>query len=310
MNTTLIRLRDERGISMVLFAMLLVVLVGAVGLTVDMGRLYITRQYLVNSCDASALAGGMELPDQADATLKADECANTNLMTNHTVSFPAADKVRVDGRMTVPLTFARILGFQQTPVSAYAVVLKTGPVSWASDIVVPWGIPQVNYTTGQTVTLKINSHDTSYDGGGNFYPLALQRSLGDGSSGGDVYRDDIMYGFNGQVAVGDVTETEPGNMVGPTTQAVRDRFDRAAANPDWADDNCSSIDYGNPRVVLVPIVTPMANGRTDVTILGFAAFYLLSYHSGQVTGCFTGYTIPNAGGSGPDFGVYTFKLIE
>ena len=318
MKAILKKLSSERGISLVLFSMLLVVLLGAVGLALDMGRLYAARQYLVNSCDASALAGGMELPDQPDATLKANQCSAANKdswanrVSGYTVSFPTEDKIRVDGTMTVGLTFARILGFERTRVSAYAVVLKTGAIGWASDQVVPWGIPQVNYTTGQPVTLKLGSQRSLQQGDlqGNFYPLALQRSLGDGSSGGDVYREDIMYGFEGTVEVGDVTETEPGNMVGPTQQAVNYRFDEAAANPLWADDNCSSIDYGNPRVVLVPIVSPMGAGRTEVTILGFAAFYLLSVHSGQVTGCFVGFTIPNAGGSGPDYGVTTFKLIE
>lgn len=318
MKAILKKLSSERGISLVLFSMLLVVLLGAVGLALDMGRLYAARQYLVNSCDASALAGGMELPDKPDATLKATQCSaankdsSANRVSAYSVSFPADDKIRVDGTMTVGLTFARILGFERTRVSAYAVVLKTGAIGWASDQVVPWGIPQVNYTTGQSITLKLGSQKSLQQNQlqGNFYPLALERSLGDGSSGGDVYRHDIMYGFDGTVEVGDVTDTEPGNMVGPTRQAVDYRFQQAAANPLWADDTCSSIDYGNPRVVLVPIVSPMGAGRTEVTILGFAAFYLLSVQGGQVSGCFVGYTIPNAGGSGPDYGVTTFKLIE
>jgi hypothetical protein len=292
--------------------MLLVVLLGMVGLTVDIGRLYLARQFLVNGCDAAALAGGMELPDQAKATDKADEAAAANRMPTHTVSFPADDKIRVDGSMLVSHTFARILGFNAATVRAYAVVLKTGPVSWVQDQVVPWGIPEVNYTTGQSVTLKLGSNKSLQQGNlqGNFYPLALERSLGDGSSGGDIYRADVQYGFQGEAKVGDITDTEPGNMVGPTSQAVNDRFSRAASNPDWADDTCSDVDYGNPRVVIVPIISALGGGRTDVTILGFTAFYLLSVQGGQVTGCFIDYTIPNAGGSGPNYGVYTFRLIE
>jgi Flp pilus assembly protein TadG len=304
--------RDERGISLVLTAMLLVVLLGMVGLTVDIGRLYLARQFLVNGCDAAALAGGMELPDQSGATVRADEAAAANRMPQHAVSFPAEDKIRVEGSMPVNHTFARVLGFNQATVRAYAVVLKTGPISWVEDQVVPWGIGDVNYSPGQTVTLKLGSQQSLEQNNlqGNFYPLALERSLGDGSSGGDVYREDIQYGFGGVVEVGDMTDTEPGNMVGPTQQAVRYRFNLAASNPDWADDTCSDIDYGNPRVVIVPMVSPMGAGRTDVTVLGFAAFYLLSVQGGQVTGCFIDYTIPKAGGSGPDYGVFTFRLIE
>jgi len=315
MSSIVGKIKDRRGISLVLTAMLLVALIGAVGLSVDMGRLYLARQFLVNSCDAAALAGGMELPEQGEATVKAEECANANgqgpnRVSEYTVSFPAADKIRCDGRMTVPLTFARILGFNQTNVSAYAVVLKTGPVGSIWDQVVPWGIPEVNYVQGQSITLKLSSKSPAYDGGGNFYPLALDRSLGEGGSGGDVYREDVMYGFDGTVEVGDVTDTEPGNMVGPTRQAVEYRFDLAAANPEWADDDCSHVDYGNPRVVVVPIITPLGSGRTEVTILGFGAWYITGVHGGEVTGCFIDWTIPGGGGSGPNYGVFTFKLIE
>jgi len=63
-------MKDERGVSLIMAAMLIVVLLGMVALAVDVGRLYVARQFLVNSCDAAALAGGMELPNQTKATTK------------------------------------------------------------------------------------------------------------------------------------------------------------------------------------------------------------------------------------------------
>ncbi|UCH36155.1 MAG: Tad domain-containing protein [Armatimonadota bacterium] len=328
-------LKDERGISLVMAAILIVVLIGMTALAVDVGRLYAARQYLVNSCDASALAGGLELPDQAKAEAEASECAVANDMSQHQVSFPAdgitpegATKIRVDGQMTVDHTFARILGFDNKLVSAYAVVLKTGPVGSVAGRVVPWGIPWYSYdgtpyeyNNGVLYTLKVGSQTDLGDGstaktGGNFYPLALQRSLGDGSSGGDVYMHDIMWGFDGTVEVGDITDTEPGNMVGPTKQAVVNEpsgdeslFERAQQEP-WADDTWDNYDYGNPRIVIVPIISPLGNGRTGVEILGFASFWVESCSGGEVHGYFLDYTIPGGGGSGPDYGVFTFKLIE
>jgi Flp pilus assembly protein TadG len=325
-------LRNERGVSLILTAILMIVLLGMAALAVDVGRIYVSRQYLVNCCDAAALAGGLELPDRAKATAKAQECALTNKMAHNQVSFPAdamgpngPTKIRVDGQLTVPHTFARVLGFQAAQVSAYAVVLKTGAIGWVSDRVVPWGIPwydksgaPYSYENGTLYTLKVGSQSDLGSGtvgktGGNFYPLALERSLGDGGSGGTVYNEDIKWGFDGTVKVGDVTDTEPGNMVGPTKQAVLSDsdslFKRASVAP-WADDTWDNLDYGNPRVVIVPIIDPLGKGRTEVTILGFAAFYVQSCTGQTVAGYFLDYTIPNAGGTGPDYGVTTFKLIE
>ena len=333
---TMKMLKNERGVSLIIAAICIVMLLGMAALAVDVGRLYVTRQYLQNSCDASALAGGMELPNQAKATDKAAKCAVANHLLHYEISFPAdgigpegATKLRVDSYLTVPYTFARALGRISGPVSAYAVVEKTGSIGWASDIVVPWGIPWYDtsgdpyqYGTGILYTLKLGQQSDLQEGtpdqtGGNFYPLALQRSLGDGSSGGSVYMHDIKYGFDGTIEVGDVTDTEPGNMVGPTNHAVENApstddslFERAEQDP-WADDTWDNYDYGNPRIVIVPIISPLSNGRTEVTILGFAAFYVVSCSSSQgVTGYFIEYTIPGAGGTGPEFGVTTFRLIE
>jgi hypothetical protein len=325
-------LKNERGVSLIIAAICIVMLLGMAALAVDVGRLYVARQYLQNSCDAAALAGGIELPNQAAATDKAAKCAVANHMSNYQISFPAdgmtadgATKLRVDGEMTVTHTFAQALGRISGPVSAYAVVLKVAGVGWVSERVVPWGIPwydttgaQYSYESGQLYTLKVGSQSDLQDGsvartGGNFYPLALQRSLGDGSSGGSVYRHDIEWGFDGVVKVGDVTDTEPGNMIGPTRQAVvtdsDSLFSRASVAP-WADDTWNNFDYGNSRIVIVPIISPLGNGRTGVTILGFASFYVESFTSQEVKGYFVEYTIPGAGGTGQYYGVSTFRLIE
>jgi hypothetical protein len=317
---------------LVLTALLLVVSLGAAALCVDIGRLYLTRQYLANACDAAALAGGIELPDQAKATAEAQEAATANGMTGAAVSFPAdgmtadgATKIRVDGTRVVGHGFAHVLGFGSRPVGAYAVVLKTGPVSWVSGHVVPWGIPwygvdgnPYQYNNGLLYTLKVGSQSELSDGspartGGNFYPLALERSLGDGGSGGSIYREDVKWGFDGKVEVGDQVDTEPGNMVGPTRQAVShdsDSLFERAESPPWADDSWDNYDYGNPRIVIVPIISPLGHGRTGVEILGFASFWVESCTGQEVKGYFIDYVTPGAGGSGPDHGVYTFRLIE
>ena len=324
--------RKQKGVVLVLVAILLVVLLGMAALAVDISRLYVARHFLINSCDASALAGGMELPDQVKAEAKATECASANTMFTHQVSFPedgiteeGATRIRVDGQLNVPYCFAGILGFSSRTVGAHAVVQRNQMIGWVNGNVVPWGIPYYDaygnpydYNNGVLYTLKVGSQSDLSDGsvekvGGNFYPLALERSLGDGSSGASVYSDGIKWGFDGQVQVGDTVSTEPGNMVGPTKQAVStdsdSLFARAEEEP-WADDTWDNYDYGNSRIVIVPIVSPMDGGRSDVQILGFASFWVESVQGQVVKGYFISYTVPEAGGDGPDYGLSTYQLVE
>jgi len=62
--------------------------------------------------------------------------------------------------------------------------------------------------------------------------------------------------------------------------------------------------------VIVPIISPLGGGRMEVEILGFASFWVESCSGQEVTGYFIDYTVPEAGGSGSDYGVSTFRLIE
>ncbi|HEY3340926.1 MAG TPA: Tad domain-containing protein [Anaerolineae bacterium] len=283
-------------------------------IAVDIGRLYVARQYLINSCDASALAGGMELPNQAKATTQASKCAGANSMTTYQISFPTdglsagMDKIRVDGQLNVQYAFAGIIGQKSRTVSAYAIVSRTAGVSWAKQVV-PWGMPYYDakgvpyhYDNGVLYTLKMGSGDDHV--GGNFQALAL------GGTGGSVYRDNIASGYDGVLRVGDWISSETGNMVGPTGQGVDSRMQQASVPP-WVDDTWNNHDYGNPRILIVPIISPLSNGRADVQIIGFAAFWLDSFKGQEVKGYFLSYTIPDAGGSGPaDYGVSTFQLFE
>ncbi len=143
------------------------VLLGMLAFAVDLGRVYAVRQYLMNACDAAALAGGIELPDQAKSTQEATECAESNDLLAYQISFPAdgmtadgPNKIRVDGQRNVQYGFANILGFQARVVSAHAIVQRSQSVGWLNGNVVPWGIPYYTasgtpYTYGTGVPLAV-----------------------------------------------------------------------------------------------------------------------------------------------------------
>ena len=56
------RVAEESGAVVVLFALVLVVLFGAVAFAIDLSRLFHERQVLQNAVDFGALAGAQELP--------------------------------------------------------------------------------------------------------------------------------------------------------------------------------------------------------------------------------------------------------
>ncbi len=58
------RLKDQRGVSAVIVAIVLAVLIGFAALAIDIGYLYATKNELQNIADAAALAGTNEIGDQ------------------------------------------------------------------------------------------------------------------------------------------------------------------------------------------------------------------------------------------------------
>src|SRR5438067_4467820 len=67
-----LRLQNRRGASAIILVLMIPVVVGMVALTVDVGRLALERQRLTNICDASAKAGGIDLPTAASANVNSD----------------------------------------------------------------------------------------------------------------------------------------------------------------------------------------------------------------------------------------------
>lgn len=82
----------------------------------------------------------------------------------------------------------------------------------------------------------------------------------------------MANGYDCCVQVGEVLTSEPGNASGPLLQGLQGRWDQ---DTDQRPGICFTDYVGNgQRVLSVPITTPVGNGRTDVTVLGFAVAFL------------------------------------
>lgn len=327
-------LRKRTGAVMTFVAIGLLVMLGMFALVVDAGLLFAERSRLVNAVDAGALAGVTALPDdQATATLRAKvfvqrndpDVADSDIIVGF-ANTPSGTTTIVNGRINVtatknvPLMFAKFLGFETAPVSATA---SAGLKYFGSGSgVVPFGVTEETVsgmTAGERYILKFGPQlPTDEDISTLGYPVGPFRgnfgALAIGGSGASVYRDNIMYGSSTTLSVGDVISTEPGVMSGPTDTAVDYRIglDPSATYATVVDTS--------PRVVIVPIIDPGVgdiSGRTDVTIKGFAAFFLEEFTGKGQTGFVIGSFIerkvvsgvPGGGGS-VDYGIYTYSLVN
>lgn len=131
MRNFLKKLDSESGQSAVLFALLLVTVLGFTALTVDVGRVYLAKAEMQNAADSAALAAAHDLPNAGTAVNTARQYAAKNGADSSTVTTPYngnQNKVEVACTKTVPFTFARVLGFTEQNVSARAVAASSGGV--------------------------------------------------------------------------------------------------------------------------------------------------------------------------------------
>lgn len=120
---------DDRGQATILVAMGLAVLLGALSLSVDVGRSLVTQFRLQNATDAAALAGAEALPnDPATAAAAAQRYAAANGAPQAQVTVANnGQAIAVQAGTTVPTLIARVLGVFGVPV---AVVSHARPATY------------------------------------------------------------------------------------------------------------------------------------------------------------------------------------
>jgi hypothetical protein len=142
------RQRDERGVVLVVTALLLVVLLGIAGFAIDLGYAYEQRRQVQNSADAAALGAAQDLPDLTATEGSAKTLSHTNLPNGSfpwstcndssplDVSAPDTPCVSYDTsftrvrvripQQTFPTFFGRVLGVNSTSTFASAIARVVG----------------------------------------------------------------------------------------------------------------------------------------------------------------------------------------
>jgi Flp pilus assembly protein TadG len=310
------------------YAGMAAVLIGALALGADVSVLYVNWEQLQRAADAAALAGANYLPlDPATAQTTATTYAENNGIQSGEISGAEVSSddlsITVNLTRTVPYSFAMALGMTNGSVSvkATAGVQQNGaygrglmPIGLSCPGGSDTGNCTGDYTVGTTYALKQDQSDTSLSG--NWGALAL------GGNGTSVYRNNIELGYSGPIAVGTSVATEPGNVVGPTAQAIGDRItEGATVDPSIAAGSAppsgaalSSYEY-DPRLVVLPMVDYKVSGKggkTAVPVVQFAQMWLLgtSGNNATVNAVYLGLAPTTGNTTVADFGMLTPVLLN
>jgi hypothetical protein len=298
--------RSERAQIILLLALTLPVMIGAMAMSADVGVLYFNWQCLQSAADAGAVAGAAYLPsNSALAISTANSFVAKNgirpaEITSTTVSSDA-HSLNIQLLRNVPYSFALLLGLVTGNVSAQATA-RIQTIGKAIGVT-PMGIDyRTTYSSGQVVTLI-----QGQVGPGNWGALAL------GGSGASNLSTN-QNGYQGSIATGDLVTTETGLSVGP----IRSSFNfliTAGQNSDPGG-TFASHTATDQRVLIVPMVDfSSINGNSQVPVKGFAALWLVSddsqdaiqtYFINQVAPGST----PDITGTSTNFGAFEAVLIQ
>jgi hypothetical protein len=133
---------------------------------------------------------------------------------------------------------------------------------------------------------------------GNYGAAAL------GGRGASNYEDNIINGYDGAVRIGDVLDTEPGNMTGPTRSGVNaliamDPTAHMVRNSagKWVVVSSTYPINESPRIVPIPmysVYTAPDNGRSTFTVTSIASFFIVGTDGKDVWGKFVQSRVKNA----------------
>jgi hypothetical protein len=266
MNTLFRRfLQEEQGSSIILMGLAIIGLLAMAGLVIDGGSLYMSKSHLQKTANAAALSGAQELTNnQTMVSEVVDQVLQSHQETDSLVqtTIEMEHKVSVHLKKEVALSFAKIFGYHSAPVEAIATaeIMMMSKAAGAA----PLGIDEsISLDFYREYKLKVDEEDVDT---GNFGVLAL------GGTGASTYEQNLKYGYQDAIQVGDILETQTGNIAGKTKTGIQERLDSCpylAGETHHRD--CS-------RILLIPVYQPYTyttNQLQEVKITGFAYFYIL-----------------------------------
>jgi Flp pilus assembly protein TadG len=289
----ILNFKDESGAAIVIVAFALVAMIGFAAIAIDGGRLYLEKSKLQKAVDAAVLAGAHGLvTDSAQAKGMAQEISNKNGydLEESDIDAVVKDYIEAEKTVQVPMTFAKVLNVDTVPVtaSAKAIIapLTTGhgiaPIAIEDDQV-PDGTDLIctkdRLTDEDSTNGNANSGNPNSGSGnnsGNHSPGNCGFLQLDGP-GASSLADAILNGGSFSVDQ-EYATTEPGGMWGQVQGAVDSLIQQ---DIDAGRTYCSNFEDANTscsRVITIVVIDEWdAEGRDEVKVVGFAAYWIESF---------------------------------
>lgn len=319
---------NERGQSMVITVVFMVVLLGFAALVIDVGSWYRAHRAAQSTADAAALAGAQVLPDSGSASALATQYVNKNSSGGTGGTTPQItitqqgyepDTITVKVTRPAPGFFARVFGsaFGTVNVSRSATARAYnvyGVRNGIAPITVNYKHPLLNCTRGQNPTCaptfgtptQLTLEDIHTSGGkdaaGSFGLINLN-GVQSGNIGAGTLADWLLNGYQDH----DLT-------VGHYDSAPSANFNNSQFT--------SALDQEIGQELLFPVYRllkgPGSNAMYD--IIGWVGFVIDSYDTsgsaGVINGHFTRYTTDGVaaengnGGGAQGLGVHKIELTN
>lgn len=293
---------NNRGSVEIIVVFSMLAILAASALVLDYGSVALNRIRLQNALENAAVSGAhfltvSELSARTTALNYFSANGEDPLQAVVTIS-PDLRRLDITSTKQVDFTIARVFGFTNKAVSAKATAI-IGPLQSISNGVRPLGVEQLSYNYGDSIVLKEDAGSGVY---GNYGSISL------GGPGNSIYTHNLLYGYNGTVSFGDVIPTEPGDKA----SAVNQLKNYLQSYPETFNNYSSN----SARLWVLPLVESYdPNGRADVTVVGFAKFFIEDIKNkagqGEITGRFVEYV--DLGDINPNLeitGLYGVKLIR
>ncbi len=205
-------LRNNRGSTMVIYAVMATVLLGFSAVALDTGNVMIQRQKLQNAVDAAALAAAQKLPNTSQASAAADRYVELNGFPSSiiTVTFSDSNKsVTVKSNKRVEYTFARIFGLDSKVVttSAKATVSSLGD---AFNYVIFSGSKTTSLTLNGSqydITGSVHTNNSFYANGSSLTITGACEAMGTISVNGSHIDIPNRYPNSSYIGMPDFSET-------------------------------------------------------------------------------------------------------
>ncbi len=295
----------ERGQTLPLVVLFMVLLLACVGLVIDVGVAKVNQRRLQASLDMAVLAGARELPNGPAASR-----AEGFLDDNHdglpwAGEAPGAEvtghRVRMTGARTAATTFLTVLGIDALPYRATAAAGISTYVGFSN--VAPWAVTRAHVQAGSGYTSEFKLRGRTDYGHPSLRGTISIRS-GDGcawSNGVDERR--ILNGSLGVCEIGvagddagaeayaetilDDTGNSNGHLHGLPERGARtcDATCLAEFTEPLPGGRLRLTDDTHPNAILVPIITAW-DRRDEMPVVGFVWFAITRWDDPGVYGRF------------------------